>query len=690
MSGDILEQEKDERGRASRQHSQKSMRLMCLSEAVRIGDELLSRAEPDEHGFSWRTMVIDRNYRLAWRKSPDIYSGATGIALFLLELYRQTAQVKYLDAARQAINWAEHFSLTQRTNNYTFFTGRTGVCYGLTKLYEATSESHYLEKALRLARPCAEHLDSIGASHDLLEGAAGVAIGLLHLHAATGDEGVLRALELCLSWLVNGAQAGRKGLYWDRSPLRIRGLCGMAHGASGIGLVLLEAGNYFNSEALCWLAEQAFLYEAQCYDEAMMNWPDFRLKLARPKGQRGRAQASVEGDPDALIKGRDMNAWCHGAVGIGLVRLRALQLLDKPHYLDEAKAALAKTKATDIVSNYQGRSFTLCHGCGGAAELFLEADKRLDEPEYASAAETIASQALKLRADDKAYLSGLPEAGTQEDASLFLGNAGIGYLFLRLLDPLRTPSLLLPSLRNDDENRADLNPLSSAYSLATVRASVINKSFRRTLCIAARLAPEQLANYLAQGRTADREDEKERFIVWVQSLIGASEAREQRCLADVFSLEWERIRLDDAIKSNYLMHVRKLTQLKRAGALVKKRERQLLGLKLKLDSEVKIKLTEWNWSAASETEWLNNLVEEPGTYMNLLRPSAEGIIEESISDFSFTVLRSFEEKKQIGKVVRETIELFEPVNSTEREAIKEAVIEQIRNALAAAILLPSR
>ena len=53
---------------------------------------------------------------------------------------------------------------------------------------------------------------------------------------------------------------------------------------------------------------RGFRYEAACFDPGVGNWPDFRTG----RSEDGRAF---------------MTAWCHGAAGIGLTRLRALQLM---------------------------------------------------------------------------------------------------------------------------------------------------------------------------------------------------------------------------------------------------------------------------------------------------------------------------------------------------------------------------
>ena len=71
----------------------------------------------------------------------------------------------------------------------------------------------------------------------------------------------------------------------------------------------------------------AFAYERAHFDASEGNWPDLRDE---PGGTR-RGQ-------------RYMTAWCHGAPGIALSRLRAYELLGDETCKDEAITALQTTR----------------------------------------------------------------------------------------------------------------------------------------------------------------------------------------------------------------------------------------------------------------------------------------------------------------------------------------------------------
>jgi lantibiotic modifying enzyme len=129
-----------------------------------------------------------------------------------------------------------------------------------------------------------------------------------------------------------------------------------------------------------------------------------------------------------------MAAWCHGAAGIGLARLRALPHLDDPKLDEEIQVALSTTLAGGF-----GRSHCLCHGDMGNLELLLEAGRALNDRGWRAQADRLAAAVLE-DIDRRGWRCGGP--GAVEMPGLMLGVAGIGYQMLRLAEPERVPSVL--------------------------------------------------------------------------------------------------------------------------------------------------------------------------------------------------------------------------------------------------------
>ena len=136
-------------------------------------------------------------------------------------------------------------------------------------------------------------------------------------------------------------------------------------------------------------------------------------------------------------------AWCHGAPGIGLSRLRAYEILGSDTARHEAEAAVRSTMRVLTHPAFGPQSdYALCHGRAGNAELLIYAAEALGDETARAAAETVGHQGIEAFCrHDLPWPCGVPGGG--ETPSLMLGLAGIGYFYLRLYDPVGVPSVLI-------------------------------------------------------------------------------------------------------------------------------------------------------------------------------------------------------------------------------------------------------
>jgi len=197
-------------------------------------------------------------------------------------------------------------------------------------------------------------------------------------------------------------------------------LTGFSHGAAGISWALLELFRATGEERFRQGAEQGFRYERSCFSAQHGNWPDFQLS-----------------------KGKILEcstAWCHGAPGIGISRLRAWQILKEGLYREESEIALGTTMAA-LRDTSQG-NYSLCHGHAGNAEVLLYASQVIEGPDYRAAAERVAMEGIERYEDERIpWPCGSPDEAETPD--LMLGLAGIGYFYLRLCDAVDNPSMLI-------------------------------------------------------------------------------------------------------------------------------------------------------------------------------------------------------------------------------------------------------
>lgn len=678
------------------------MKKSLLDEARRIGERLLVEAEIDENGMHWKTMTMEANQNISFIKSESIYSGVSGIVLFFLELFKQTQDKRYMDAAAAGMKWVVNYCKKNPSKYYAFYTGRMGVSYTLLQMHKFTREKEYLKNAMTIAKPCKDILEHSSGVDDLINGTAGIILGLLHLHAAAGEKWILESIDCFIRNLVEGANHGPEGLYWDRSPQQIHGLCGFSHGAAGIGFVFLELAHYFRNKAFYFTARQAFQYENYFFNQAKKpkNWPDLRKGIYTDDDHQEHQKAFLEGNTDFFTRAGDMNAWCHGAAGIGLSRLRAWQLLGTPLYKNEVQIAVDKTILTDTESSNPKPSFILCHGSGGNAELFIYAYQILGDKKYLSLAEKIAHNVLAYHEKHNYYLSGYRTAGADagEDRSLFMGAAGIGYFLLRVADPFHVPSILTPAI--DVTLDPGEFPTASHYpfigiSLPDLQRRLLQKDFKRSILVSQEIIPEKL-NAFFTGHQLDSEDNGfllvKSFMGFIEKAMPALPVKQKDVLSDVFALEKERRQMDEKIKGYSLLSIKEENLAQQAEKVIETDNETFKRLIFRLEEDVRLAATDWDWDESNREQWLSNLdrqkgQEEEDIHPILLKPTPLGVMEIPLSLFSYTILYEFQKSNSIEQVIPAVLEAFESLTPEQEEMLKEKIIQQVKEALLAGILI---
>jgi hypothetical protein len=663
-----------------------AVRFQLLSEARLIGEQLLSQAEYDANGIAWKTMSVNPKDSKAvrWQKTESIYNGVSGIALFLLELYRQTQDSRYLEMVQESLRWVAHYCDTNPSNNYAFFTGRMGVAYAFSRMAHVTGDTCFLEKALSIARLCEAFLHRPHVVDDLINGTSGTLLGLLHLHATTGEPWLLNSINVSIQYLLQKAHHGPLGLYWDRLPNVISGLCGMAHGAAGVGFVFLEVGRYFQNDAFYQVARQAFLYESHFYNPQKKNWPDMRKGVYDREDYEQHRTAYLAGDADFFVTSGDMNAWCHGAAGIGLTRLRAYELLGQDVYKQEAQIAIEKTVLTDLTSS--SPIFVLCHGKGGNAELFLEAYRLLKDTHYLALATEIARRALAYKKENTCYMSGYYFVADGEDYSLFMGSTGIGYYYLRLLDPVGTPSILMPGLTSRFQNQQNLDhyPYIS-LSYAGIQGKLFQQVFPRTFSALERLWPTMIVAHFDPHQSPNGKPLREIFIQYGQDVIARLSGMAKEQIADIFALEVEKARLDGAIKSNAFLSIQEKVRAEQAAGMMAMERDDFQERKIILNPDIRIKLITWNWLSLAS---FSNQPGGPQPCPIVLQPTARGIAETELFPLAYHVLMAFIEERSIKEVVQDfRKDAFLSVAPDQVEQVEMIIIQQIKQAITAGFLI---
>ncbi len=650
-----------------------------LAEAVRIGDQLLEESQVDRNGRYWLT-VNQVGTEIHWEAETSLYNGVSGIALFLLTLYQQTQEERFRNAAWEGLQWVEQ-QKPRENDTLAFLTGKLSVPFAWLRSYQILEDDYALSRANKhVSQLLPDQVPDTVAEY--INGISGTVVGLLHLHHATQNEQILRTLDQYVAQLLATVHCHQTGLYWDRSSQNVHGLCGFSHGASGVGYTFLELGHYFQNPAFFWLAEQAFSYERAYYNSEAKNWPDFRMSLLTEEDEQTFQKAYQQGKLDFFTRGTDMNAWCHGAAGIGLSRLRAYEQLGKLVYFDEAVAATEKTKITDLNSLVPA-TCTLCHGRGGNADLFLEAFRVLRDSRYQLMAQGVAQRALHTWQQKGLYRSGTRYEG--EDRSLFNGIAGIGYFYLRVLSPRQVPSVLAPQLTATYPSvlNADEYP-HLALSAAEVQEQLLEKRFPRTV---------HLIRDLNHGQDLVNDASLTSLPLYRRSYWQDFALRQANQLPvnfragviDVWRLEDSRAALDEQIKSDALLLFKQRQKAVDAERLLSLDKPALMREVLQLDPDITLQTTSWNWSQHTTESWVNNLQEDESDHTVLLIPTSLGIREQSLNAFGQTILEAFIDEKTVAEgmqIVKSQV--ADPITSLR---VEELMLKQIRAAINVGLLI---
>jgi type 2 lantibiotic biosynthesis protein LanM len=361
---------------------------------------------------------------------PDLYSGTSGIGILLAELaaingeriFRKTAEA----AAEQALSRVADIPPQFRMG---FYSGHAGIAYALVRIGERLGNESLVQKGLALM----EGLEGLNVQEqgiDVVGGIAGVIPPLLLMNSKTGRQGLLDLAVRCAERLDKIANRSDDGWSWKTIdiPGQERDLTGFSHGTAGIAWALLELSRVTGERHHRDVAEQAFRYERHWFSPEHENWPDFRGGMPQP-GQ-------VNSGPTYAV------AWCHGAPGIGLSRLRAFELTGDAACEQEAHAATRTTIRYLQMPQTVQSGYSLCHGSAGNAEFLLESGRVLKNSEYRQAAEQIGKQGIAwFESAGGPWPCGVLGGG--ETPNLLLGTAGIGMFYLRLDDPARVRSVLM-------------------------------------------------------------------------------------------------------------------------------------------------------------------------------------------------------------------------------------------------------
>lgn len=397
--------------------------------ALGIARRICRDAIWDAGRCNWITSCMDDSgaYPKTYFRSldPEFYGGTSGIAYFLASAYsldkspiiRATAY----GAIRQAISQATKMP---RQTGLGFYTGILGIACSMIHTGTQLEDNGLIRDGIsRITELMATPADQFNL--DVIEGAAGAIPALLNLYGKYGiEEFITGAIDIGRH-LIAIRQQEPVGSSWKTTAFATHNLTGFGHGAAGISHALFELYGFTGQEEFGRVAAEGIAYENYYFDEQAQNWPDFRTFNGK---------LPVEAEKNVFSC-----AWCHGAAGIGLARLRAFEITGNEVYREDARKAIATVLRTFNLDHT--RNFSLCHGLFGNAELLLEGSRVLGDEDWKDEAGKMAMLAIRQYLDEAIPLpNGV--SNNFDNPEFMTGTSGMGYFFLELSDPRRFPSVL--------------------------------------------------------------------------------------------------------------------------------------------------------------------------------------------------------------------------------------------------------
>lgn len=350
-------------------------------------------------GFYGPQVEETGNFRIA-PSGIFLYEGIGGITVLLAIVMQEYPSERYRRVYESAVN--KLFRYTEKTaagkqireSGHTgAFTGEGSVVYTYLLLYEITGEERFLTWAKRHAE-IVEGMWETERCMDYLSGLAGAVTVFAKLFRASGEMRYLKTAMKMGERIWERCEAAEGGAGW-RLLEGVMPLAGMAHGNSGLILAFSHLLELTRDMRYVSRIKELLAYEDSLYEDG--NWKDLR----HPEGIRF-----------------CNNAWCHGAAGILLSRLK-LKQCGVPEFSAWIKRDLERCRQI-FLEEEEPEELCLCHGLAGnylALGIYLqqESDSEL-EREHGNLRERI------LRRLEQGNIS----AREKNNPALMTGLSGIG------------------------------------------------------------------------------------------------------------------------------------------------------------------------------------------------------------------------------------------------------------------------
>jgi lantibiotic modifying enzyme len=390
-----------------------------LEASFRIGAQLCRDAIWHNGLCNWTSFQPNPNpsqQRNVYGSHPfDFYRGTAGIAFYLFQLYGFTEDKLVLKTAEAALkNACERYRQLADAGKVSIYLGLGGLALSCEVAARITNSDFWHSKTNEQKMRILE-IPANEWGHDMINGP----LGLIPYFAGLGNDSQLQDfMDAVGKRILTSAKKQRTGISWNSNEPEQQPLTGYGHGTSGFIHALCELYAYTKDEVYLGAALDAQVYENSCMTPEKDNWLDFRGTPGNTSSQAVQA----------------MNAWCHGAPGIVLSRIRLNEIAPNHESVSDIQTAL-QTIITQAKLNLSKRqeNFSLCHGICGNLEPLLHYDQSFPGENRREFAEKTGTYMYEQFIRHNLPLpSGLFQG--EHNHSLMLGDSGSGLFLLQLYD----------------------------------------------------------------------------------------------------------------------------------------------------------------------------------------------------------------------------------------------------------------
>ena len=299
-----------------------------------------------EKDVAWITLKAEGES--LWSLEPagmDLYNGIGGIAVFFALICNKRvislkeSIIKMYSCILKKLYFFVDNCETDRNGGTGLLIGESSIAYTFLLLYRITGDIKCLEYAKKQAKKI-EYWYINDKKYNLLYGNAGAVVMLMELYQTTKETYYADLAVLIGDWLWERAEAQNVGYGWRISENRVP-LNGMAHGNSGFIYAYAYLLEYTHDFKYQDIIDKLVVYENSLFVREAGNW-----KVLRDE------QKEVY-----------RNAWCYGAAGILVSRLK---LFTCKEYKENCAIQQNIQDAVKVLFGHsERRGLCLCHGmCG--------------------------------------------------------------------------------------------------------------------------------------------------------------------------------------------------------------------------------------------------------------------------------------------------------------------------------------